>query len=318
MGHPEETFVKSCGLYTWDGVKRIVIPCGDHVSITKLSNPVNYNCYLFSVVDHIDVFGISLTLFINNIMNVETSQNSSQNGGNISRRFQPYATDQTVGAIFDIVEPGKLPLHNVNGMLFAPGTHNEVHYGVSKHTILEPPHGKCDESTKSQHYHFDGTTYQYTKDACTIDCLSGHIMRECGCIPFVDNYIMQEANATMKYCGDLSALAAARSVAGTQEVTKEMLKEIDKVLDNYRCMEEWTSVWENAEECWSGRCKYRCNYYQYTATTHSISWPQVISYRVIQAMSICWSNLNRPRSIESLEHIHIRYRFNLLTLMLLC
>ena len=113
FGHQEETFVKSCGLYTWDGVKRIIIPCGDHVSITKLSNPVNLNCYLFSVIDHIDVFGISLTLFINNILNVDTSNNLSGNSVKTNMRFGPYASDQAVGAIFDIVEPGRVSANKI-------------------------------------------------------------------------------------------------------------------------------------------------------------------------------------------------------------
>ena len=170
---------------------------------------------------------------------------------------------------------GTLPMHNVNGMLFRPGTHNEVHYGISKHKVLEPPHGTCDKSTESQHFHIDGTTYQYTKDACTIDCLSHNIMRECGCIPFVDNYIVQEANSTITYCGDLTALQAAHSAAGSRGLTSEMVREIDKVLENYRCIDTWTSNWDNAELCWTGQCKARCNFYTYEATTDSIAWPQV-------------------------------------------
>ncbi len=296
LGHKMNTFIKTCSLYKWDGQNTSPFPCDENVNISTIHNPVNYNCYMFTIQNPENVLGISVTFFVNNILSLSRAFGTKNSGV----KYIPHTKyGQTTGVIFDILEPDHLPNHNQEGLKFTPGTENEVSFTMTKTLTLSPPHGKCDKSNIKWNYQIGENTYKYTEDACYISCLSDYIVKYCHCIPVILGEIVLDASNGLPYCENINygqsydytlsgneTLNATQFSFGNNDTTDVEESDIDNethyihvhktmeshLIQHQTCMADMSA--EYGSLC-RAQCRPRCESVTYNPTVHTTQWPQI-------------------------------------------
>ena len=295
VGHRKDTFIKTCSLYKWDGQNTSPFPCDENINISMVHNPVNYNCYIFTINNPRDILGISITLFVNNLLSLSRAFGTKNSGV----QYIPHTKyGQTTGVIFDILEPGRLPSHNQLGFKFTPGTKNEVSFKMTKTLTLTPPHGKCDKTNINLQYQIGGNTYKYTEDACYVRCLSDYIVKYCHCIPVVLGEAVHDAREGQPYCENINyGQKYSNKLFPNETVNNTQLQMVDNdepdeedisdnrthyihvqemreshLLQHQSCMAGVSA--EYGSQC-RAECRPRCESMTYKSTVHTTQWPQI-------------------------------------------
>ncbi len=249
LGHRAVTLIQSCSLFTTDGAMKYLIPCEDRVKVTQITNPVNYNCYLFSVKEsHQSFAGIDLVLYLNNLQGMDSFM-----GLPSSYHYNRYSTTgQTIGALFSIVEPGTLPTQEQKRL--NPGTLNEIEFSIVNNSFLTPPHGNCNSHVTDIIYQINDKEYRYTEDVCLINCIAHKVLNRCSCIPVVNGHLMLESNGTLPYCASIKH------------------RTIDEVIANMNCS---NSISVEVRKLCQASCKPKCEKTSYPSQMKTTTWPLI-------------------------------------------